>query len=74
MLKTNKLSQSVNLAVSPFLVCMPEEFMAQPVKKAEGAVGIVRVAPVAKNKPYIHVIVTKDALYCGLRTPSTRPL
>ena len=53
MLKTNKLSQSVNLAVSPFLVYIPEEFTVQPVKKAEGVRGIVRLAPVAKNKPYL---------------------
>ena len=32
---------------------IPEEFMAQPVKKAEGVLGIVRVAPVVKNKPYL---------------------
>ena len=53
MLKTNKLSQSVNLAVNPFLVYIPEEFTVQPVKKAEGVRGIVRLVPVVKNKPYL---------------------
>ena len=30
-----------------------EEFTVQPVKKAEGVRGIVRLVPVVKNKPYL---------------------